>query len=99
MNKEINQDLIYIFWGILWGVVTFLLVLLLGLLILNHFNEELVGYEKSCARINIDSEFDQCICPCSEPNWLERMFNIKKTCDGWIVYKNESCLKGVEFSS
>jgi hypothetical protein len=79
-------------------VVFFLIVLIVvltTLLILSELNEQVPEYEKSCTRVSIDSNYDNCMCPCDKPNWIEKKLNLRQLCDGWIVPKNQSCFSSI----
>jgi len=62
---------------------------------LKDMNKTLGDYEKKCQRISIDNETDNCMCPCDEPNWIEKKLHLTQLCDGWIVKKNESCISSL----
>jgi len=76
------------------GVIS--IVVGVGFFILKEMNSQVKGYEESCSRYSINEYEDNCMCPCDEPNWIERKLGLGTLCDGWIVGKNESCLSGVK---
>jgi hypothetical protein len=75
------------------GVV--LIVSFLTILFLKNMNTIVNDFEKQCSRVSMNEFEDNCFCPCDEPTWIERKLNLLKTCDGWIVKKNESCLNKI----
>ena len=62
---------------------------------LKDMNTTLGDYEKKCNRVSIDNESDNCMCPCDEPNWIDKKLHLIDLCDGWIVKKNESCISSL----
>ena len=92
----IRTETIYsIILTIILTIALLIILALVTLYILANLKNQVNKYESECSRMSINEYEDNCYCPCDKPTWLEKKLHLYKTCDGWIVKKNEPCLSGI----